>query len=117
MSIEWDDKRVDARLKRMSDGAVRSAGKGCEEAADEVIETAEQLVPVDTGALQASSFREPFAAQGTSVEVGLGFDEEYAAAVHEDPDQADRKYLERAFEIHSADIPKVIAKAMLEEWS
>ena len=50
---------------------------------EQVIGDAQQLTPVKTGALQASGTTEPAIVDGESIQKTIGFNVDYAAAVHE----------------------------------
>jgi len=62
---------------------IRAAEKAVDEFGEHVIGDAQQLTPVDTGALQASGTTEPAELHGSRIEKAIGFNTDYAAAVHE----------------------------------
>lgn len=76
--------------------------------AEHVVGDAQQLAPVDTGALKASGTTLPAEVHGERVRKEVGFNTEYAAAVHEDldaqHDQGQAKYLTAALQ---ANAPKL----------
>src|SRR4051812_48059240 len=63
--------------------AQAAAVRAFDQFGEHVIGDAQQLTPVDTGALQASGTTEPAAESGGKVTKLLGFNTSYAAAVHE----------------------------------
>lgn len=67
------------QLANMSGAGQRAGQKGLEESAKDMLETSKDLVPVDTGALQASGHVE---VSGDG-DVRIVYDEDYAAIVHE----------------------------------
>lgn len=75
-------------LKQAESAKVRAAVRAVGQYGAHVIGDAQQLTPVDTGALQASgTFLDP-ELKGTTVEQTIGFNTSYAAAVHERLDVA-----------------------------
>jgi hypothetical protein len=70
--------------------------------AEHVLGDAQQLAPVDTGALKASGSAQPAELHGNLVQATIGFNTDYAAAVHERitarHKQGQSKYLETAMQ-------------------
>lgn len=84
------------RHSAVADAAIHAV----DEFGEQVIGDAQQLTPVDTGALQASGTTEPAELDGHVVKKEIGFNTDYAAAVHENlnahHDVGQAKYLETA---------------------
>ncbi len=82
------------------DAVIAAAGQALLEFAAMVIGIAQQLCPVDTGALAASGVWGPLQASGDMLTVIIGFTVSYALAVHERLDlhhsQGQAKFLEVA---------------------
>lgn len=81
--------------------AVEAARHGLDVFGEHVIGDAQQLTPRDTGALQGSGTGgEPAKVEGSTISKEIGFNTEYAAAVHERLDvnhpQGQAKFLETA---------------------
>ena len=78
--------------------------------AEQIIGDAQQITPVDKGVLQGSGTTTPAEYSDGKISKELGFNTDYAAAVHENLEAKHRvgeaKYLEKAM---SADAPKVLA--------
>jgi hypothetical protein len=101
MSASIDMTRLIRGAGQMRARAMAAAQSGLDVAGEHVLGDAAQLAPVETGALKASATAEPAAWKADRLEKVIGFNTEYAAAVHEvltarhdAPTQA--KYLETA---------------------
>jgi hypothetical protein len=101
MSASIDMTRLIRGIQGTRQRAMAAAQRGLDVGGEHVLGDAQQLAPVDTGALKASATAEPAAWTGERLEKVIGFNTEYAAAVHErldarhaPPTQA--KYLETA---------------------
>jgi hypothetical protein len=106
MGFIFDIDEVDQSLSKLKRKHPEHAGRALQTEALEVQRMAQQKAPVDTGRLRASAFTESPRISGSEISVRTGFGTDYAAAVHEDPDQQNRKYLARALEERSAGIKK-----------
>jgi hypothetical protein len=92
-------------LEQARDIARRAAVKAVSDFGQHVIGDAQELAPVDTGALKASGTAQPATVSGDLVTVDMGFNTDYAAAVHErlevNHDQGEAKFLEKAMEANT----------------
>lgn len=79
---------------------IAAAEKAVAQFAEHVVGGAQELAPVDTGALKASATASDTQLDGDRISAELGFNTEYAAAVHERLDvhhpQGEAKYLENS---------------------
>ncbi len=80
-ALQFDMKQFSARLRVLERHTGRAKGRALVDVAEQVIGGAQQRCPVLTGALQASGTVEESDAAGG--EVRVGFNTDYAAAVHE----------------------------------
>lgn len=98
-----------SNLLKFAAGVSGAIDRGVNETADQVVTTAQQRVPVDTGALRTSI--EKFGAAGTgerTVEAGQSLD--YAPHVEYGTDrQAAQPFMTPAAEQHRADLARNIA--------
>ena len=100
MSASTDISKFLAGLGEAKQRGIAAARRSVDRFAKRVIGDAQQLTPVDTGALAASGTTEPAKMSGGKITATIGFNTEYAAAVHERLDlnhvQGQAKYLETA---------------------
>jgi hypothetical protein len=82
LKIEFEATRQ--KLQEIRGDVPRAAGNALTKFADTEILEMEAIVPVDTGELRDSNFVDPPEQDGNTIRVRLGFDTEYATAVHED---------------------------------
>ncbi|MGB7157118.1 MAG: hypothetical protein WBD40_03565 [Tepidisphaeraceae bacterium] len=94
---------ISSFLKGLGEARARgiaAARRSVSRFAQHVIGDAQELAPVDTGALKASGTALPAEAKGTEISAQIGFNTNYAAAVHErldvNHDQGEAKFLETA---------------------
>ncbi len=84
--------------------------------ANHVVGKAQRLAPVDTGALKASGIAEPPEVAGNSITATVGFNTDYAAAVHERLDQhhaqGQAKYLEAPMRTEAHKLVPFVEKEM-----
>ena len=89
-----------AGMSAIRDRRIAAAVRAVDQFAAHVLGDAQQLCPVDTGALKASATSAPAKVEGTLIEAEIGFNTDYAAAVHERLDarhpQGQAKFLETA---------------------
>jgi hypothetical protein len=99
----------------------RRAKLGVDQFAEVVIGTARDYAPVDTASLQNSGTAQPAEITGDSIEAQVGFDTDYAAAVHERLDmqiktvknpRARSKYLTTALQEHADQFGPFVADAL-----
>jgi hypothetical protein len=84
--------------------------------AEQVIGDAQQLAPVKTGALQASGTTKPIEVEGETIHKEIGFNTDYAAAVHENTeahhDMGQSKFLVTALQQNQSKLGPVVARAV-----
>jgi hypothetical protein len=92
-------------LKAAGNAQTAAAMKAVDQFGEHVIGDAQQLTPVLTGALQASGTTLPAKMEGGTVRKEIGFNTDYAAAVHEKLQNAHKvgqaKFLEAAMNENS----------------
>jgi hypothetical protein len=80
------------------DRMIPAATRAVDQFGNHVIGKAQKLAPVETGALKASGIAQEPVVRGTSIDQVIGFNTNYAAAVHERLDlhhpQGQAKFLE-----------------------
>jgi len=92
MSATADVSRFLQSLPGITERRVNAAREGVDQFGEAVLTRAKELCPVDTGALRRSGTARPAEVHGTVVTKSLGFDTNYAAAVHEcGPDKPHHK--------------------------
>ncbi len=108
-------------LKGMDEGRklqLAAAQRAVDVFAEHVIGDAQQLAPVDTGALQASGTTLPIESEGDSIVKEIGFNTDYAAAVHENMvahhDIGQPKYLTTALDQNASKLGPFIAAKVKE---
>lgn len=96
--------------------ALAAGEKAVEKYANHVVGKAQRLAPVDTGALKSSGTAEAPTTSGGAVTCLIGFNTDYAAAVHERLDlhhtQGQAKYLERAMQQEGPKLRNFVEKEM-----
>lgn len=103
-------------MKEAREKAREAALRAIDKAAEHVLGQAQQLCPVDTGALQNSGTAEPaeFGPRGPTA--SIGFNTDYAAAVHErlsvHHPNGQAKYLETAMRDMAPKLPGYIREEM-----
>lgn len=112
--IEGEDELM-AKLKAMWPKFSNAAVKGCMDWADDVMNEAKRITPVDTGALRASGYTQTMSGP-EGVEIGIGFSANYALYVHENleahHDVGQAKFLETPMLLKSDELPKRMVKMM-----
>ncbi len=92
-------------LENAHDAALAAGRQALDEAGEHVLGEAQRYCPMDTGSLRESGTTLPAKVSAAKVTKIIGFDTDYAAAVHERTDmtfsttrnpEAQNKYLERA---------------------
>ena len=87
-------------LQKAGGQQLAAAVRGVDRFGEHVIGDAQELAPVLTGALKASGTTDPAVVRGSHVSKEIGFNTDYAAAVHEvltaHHPQGQAKYLETA---------------------
>jgi hypothetical protein len=113
MSTGTDISKLLAGFAQAKERARAAALKAINEFGEHVIGDAQQMVPVDTGALAASGTTLPAVEKGNTVEKVIGFNTDYAAAVHERLDvhheQGQAKYLETAVRENASKLSQYVA--------
>lgn len=107
--MAWDTSAVEARLRKFEQECRKAALKGCEDAADELLTRASELVPLEEGTLLRSG-RVVTGETGAAVGFGQGGASDYAVPQHERLDYRhdngrQAKYLEQP---HRAMAPEVV---------
>src|SRR5690606_18878876 len=85
MSASADISKFLAGLAQARERAIEAATEAVDLAGEHIIGDAQQLCPVDTGALQASGTTLPAEVADGKITKVIGFNTSYAAAVHERP--------------------------------
>ncbi len=119
MAERFDMRQFTERLRQLERQVAGAANRALLDAAEQLVGDAQQLVPVDTGALAASGTVDDSAAGGPGVgQVTFGFNTSYAAAVHERTDvhhdQGQAKYLEAAIVAGLPRITEVLGREIAE---
>jgi len=83
MSATADVSRFLKSVQGVTERRLKAAREGVDQFGEAVLTRAKELCPVDTGALRRSGTARPAEVHGTVVTKSLGFDTNYAAAVHE----------------------------------
>lgn len=113
MTASADVGKLLAGLKDYEQRVRDAALKGVDVFGLHVLGDAQQLCPVDTGALVASATEEPARLDGNEVTKRIGFNTDYAAAVHERLDvlhaQGQAKFLETAIRNNAPKFPTFVA--------
>jgi hypothetical protein len=113
MSASVDISKFLDGLKKAGEKKRAAAIKALDIAGEQIIGDAQQLTPVKTGALQASGTTEPAKDDGSSIMKTIGFNTNYAAAVHERLDQkhsiGQAKFLSTAMTQDAAKVLKYVA--------
>jgi hypothetical protein len=84
MSASADIKRFMERMKQADRQTKAKALRRTDQFANHVLGDAQEITPVETGALQASGTAQPAVIEANgNIKAEIGFNTEYAAAVHE----------------------------------
>lgn len=89
MSASIDITEILRGLNRFDAAAVSAARSATDQFGEHVLGEAQELCPVETGALQASATSEPATMSGLKITKKIGFNTRYAAARHERPPEKD----------------------------
>lgn len=118
MSAQADISNLLKGLRDAERAGIKAAMAGLDIAGEHVLGQAQQPTPVDTGALQASATSEPAKADGTILSKTIGFNTDYAAAVHEvltaHHEIGQAKFLETAVRQNAEKIPEFVARKVAE---
>lgn len=105
MSMKTDIRAFLRSLDRAKDAAIEAGRQALDQGGEHVLGEARRFCPMDTGSLRDSGTTLPAEVSRDRVSKVVGFDTNYAAAVHERTDmtfsttrnpEAQNKYLERA---------------------
>ncbi len=104
--FEWNDDKV---KKLVESGSISALGQ----AAEQILDTANEYVPYDTGELKRSG---RVVKENNGLEVGVTYDAEHAVPVHETPANYQggkrHKFLERAVQDHQQEILEALKKGL-----
>jgi hypothetical protein len=89
MTASADISSLIAGMGRYRDVAVAAAKKAVGHFAQDTLDKAQEICPVETGFLQASATASPVVEEGGQVKRTIGFNAAYAAARHERPPEHD----------------------------
>lgn len=121
MSASADISGMLRGLRQARARGVAVAKRALDVAGEQVIGDAQQLTPVDTGALAGSATTLPAEEKAGSIEKTIGFATDYAAAVHERLDQhhevGQAKYLETAMRNDAEKVAAYVAERIRKEMS
>lgn len=118
MSASDDVARVIRQMRTARHSSAEAARRGLDLAGEHLIGAAQDLAPVDTGALKASGTTEPAEASREGLTKTIGFNTTYAAAVHERLDAnfnttanplAQAKFLETPMRERAEDVARFVA--------
>jgi hypothetical protein len=114
MSASTDVRQFLKGLAQAEQRSKDAARKALDQFGEHVLGDAQQLTPVDTGALKASGYTEPVTVDaGGEMAKPIGFNTSYAAAVHErldvHHDQGQAKFLETAIRNNQPKLAPFIA--------
>lgn len=112
MTIKWSDNIFRRNLEQLKGKYPATTTTALKEQAIAIKERAQELAPVDTGDLRDSAVVDEAVISDGKVVIGVGFLAEYADAVHEDPAQPNRKFLERAIEEIGSNLLSELAKSI-----
>lgn len=108
-----------ATLTKHNRKVMEAGRKALDRAGEHILGQAQKLAPVDTGALKASATSEPAKVQGGGFVKVIGFNTDYAAAVHERMDlhhpQGQSKFLETAIRVNQQRLQSYVVEAMKKE--
>jgi hypothetical protein len=110
----WNTSQVEARLRKLTADMERAALKGCEDAADELLTRASELVPLEEGTLLRSG-KVVTGETGAAVGFGSGGADDYAIVQHERLDYRhdngrQAKYLEQPHRAMASEITTIIGR-------
>ena len=119
MSASADISKMMQRLQQADRQIRAKALRRMDQFANHVLGDAQQITPVETGALQASGTAQPAAIEADgNIRAQIGFDTDYAAAVHERldvkheaPGQA--KFLETAIRNNQGKLAPFVGKDLI----
>jgi len=98
-----------SNVEKLGKSITADALQGAEDAGYQILDVAAENCPVKTGRLKRSRFLKVI-----GFEVQIGFDTEYAAAVHEDTsaghDTGEAKFLETPFKTAPQILPEAIVR-------
>jgi hypothetical protein len=89
MSATSDISQLLAGLGAFKDKGIKAAVQGLNNWGEKALANAQEICPVETGALQASGTATPAELKGDVIEKTIGFNTDYAAARHERPPEHD----------------------------
>jgi hypothetical protein len=105
-------------LEQAKEIARRTAIKAVGDFGQHVIGDGQERAPVKTGALKASGTAQPATASGDLITLDMGFNTDYAAAVHErlesHHDQGEAKFLENALEANTPKFTPFVSNRVRE---
>jgi len=115
--LTWDVRQFLKGLTKAERQRVIPAGlRAVDQFGEHVLGQAQQITPVKTGALQNSATSEPARMAGDDISKTIGFNTDYAAAVHERLDlahmQGQAKYLETAMRAHARKLRPFVESEM-----
>jgi hypothetical protein len=114
--MPFDASKLMAGLGEAKRRKMEAARRAVDQFGEHVIGDAQQLTPVKTGALKASGTTEPAVESGDSISKAIGFNTDYAAAVHErlesKHDQGEAKFLEKAMNGNAGKFGPFVAAAV-----
>lgn len=121
MSASADISKMMQRLQQADRQVKAKAIARMNQFAEHVLGDAQQITPVETGALQASGTVQPAELEGSgNIKAEIGFNTDYAAAVHEiPPDRAAHeapgqwKYLETAIKKNQSKLVPFVGKDLI----
>ena len=116
MAGRWDTSQVEARLRAFERDVRKAALQGCEDAADELLTRASELVPLEEGTLLRSG-KVVTGDTGAAVGFGSGGAADYAIPQHERLDfrhdnGRQAKYLETPHRAMAGEIVTIIGKSV-----
>lgn len=119
MSAGVDITQVLKGLQEFDQRVMTAAVGGVDAFGEHVIGDGQELAPVDTGDLKASGTTLPAEVEGNNIRKTIGFNTDYAAAVHERLDvhheEGEAKYLETALRNNAPKFPEFVANHVKEE--
>ncbi len=119
----FDVRQLLQGLRQAERKALDAAARGLDQAAEHVLGTAQDLAPVKSGDLKGSATSTPAVASRRGISKTLGFNTDYAAAVHEGVTTnfntdanplAQAKFLETPLRERAPQLAKSVADAMKE---
>lgn len=111
----FDASKLIEGLGKARSAKLAAARRALDQFGEHVVGDAQQLTPVKTGFLQGSATTTPATAESETIAKQIGFNAEYAAAVHERPAKhlvGEDKYLAKAMSANASKMAPFVGDAV-----